>query len=72
MSNVMKFTLIVGGIYEVRGKSGKVVRFKFVHANSGKPTIEIAGVQSEEDSILNLISPDELQGLYVIDAPTHF
>jgi hypothetical protein len=72
MSNTIQFTLIVGGIYEVQGKSGKVVRFKFVHANSGKATVEIGGTQKEVDSIPGLIAPDEFQGLYVVDAPTHF
>ena len=72
MSNTITLNLIAGGIYEVRGKGGKVVRFKFVNANSGKPTVEIGGAQKELDSILGLISPDEFQGFYVIDAPTHF
>lgn len=72
MNNKIKFSLTVGDIYEVRGKGKEVVRSKFVHANSGKPTVEIDGVQKEVDSILGLIEPEEFQGLFAVDAPIKF
>jgi len=72
MSNVIKFTLVVGGVYELRGNGGKIVRFRFIHANSGKPTIEVNGKQLEVESILSLITPEAFQGLYAVDAPAHF
>lgn len=72
MSSSIKIILTVGGIYEIRGKQGAAVRFKFVHANSGNPTIEVNGIQKEVDSVLNLVSPQEFDSLVAIDAPTHF
>jgi hypothetical protein len=72
MSTKIEFTLIAGGIYELRGKGGKVVRFKFLHANSGKLTIDIGGTQFEVPSILGLLAPEDFQGFYVVDAPAYF
>ena len=74
MNNTSKRSrsLTVGGIYEVRGKRGTVVRFKFVHANTGKLTIEVDGVQREEASIYSVIEPDEFEGLYPINVSHTF